>query len=149
MLLRDICTVDVVCCGPDTSAVDAARLMRERHVGDLVVVGDPDDGRAPIGIVTDRDLALGVLGEGLDAGTTKLSALLHHPVVIAKDTEDRSAIIERMRTHGVRRVPVVDEHGKVVGIITLDDLLRLCIRDANNLLEAIDKGQSRERHLRR
>jgi len=149
MLLKDICTVDVVCCGPDTRAAEAARLMRERHVGDLVVVSDPASGRSPLGIVTDRDLTIEVMATGLDAGTTRLSSLIHRPLVIAKESDDRTEVLERMRTHGVRRVPVVDEHGTVVGIITFDDLLKLFVNDAHALLQVMERGQSREKHTRR
>jgi len=149
MLLKDICTVDVVCCGAQTRVVEAARLMRERHVGDLVVVDDVEAGRSPLGVVTDRDLTVEVLGKGLDPGTTVVSAIMHKPVVVANESEDRTQVLERMRAHGVRRVPIVDKHGAVVGIITLDDLLRLVIADASSLLQVMDRGQSRERHSRR
>jgi CBS domain-containing protein len=149
MLLKDIYTPDAVCCGPQTHALDAARLMRHKHVGDLVVVDDPNDARTPLGVVTDRDLVVEVLGNGLDPATTTLASLMHTPVVIAKETDDTSQVIERMRMHGVRRVPVVNDQGAVVGIITLADLLRAFVTDANALLDVVAKGQQHERRSRR
>jgi CBS domain-containing protein len=149
MLLKDVCTVDVICCSGATRASEAAQLMRERHVGDLVVVADPESDRSPLGIITDRDLVVEVLAKGADPGRTTLASLMHRPVVVAQETEDTSEVVERMRAHGVRRVPVVDRHGAVVGIVTLDDLLRLFIRGAGKLLEVIEKEQSHERHSRR
>jgi CBS domain-containing protein len=144
-----VCTPDVVCCGAQTRAVEAARLMRQKHVGDLVVVDDPKGECTPLGVVTDRDLAVEILGTGLDPAATTVASLIHAPVVIANETEDTSQVIERMRTHGVRRVPVVNDRGSVVGIITLDDLLRLLVTDASTLLEIMAKGQKRELRLRR
>lgn len=149
MLLKDVFTVDVVCCGAGTSVADAARLMREKHVGDVVVVADADKNRTALGVVTDRDLALEVLGRGLDPTHTTLDSIMHKPVVLARESEDTAEVLERMRTQGVRRVPVVDAHGAVIGIITLDDILRLLIGDANALLQVMDKAQSHERHARR
>jgi len=124
MLLRDACTPDVVCCGPQTRVTEAAHLMRQRHVGDLVVVDDPDGDRIPLGVVTDRDIVVEVLGNDLDPGRTKLTDIMRTPVVIAAETEDTMQVIERMRMHGVRRIPVVGDGGKLVGVVTLDDLLK-------------------------
>jgi len=149
MLLKDICTPAVVCCGMQTTALDAARLMRQQHVGDLVVVDDPQHEGVPLGIVTDRDLAVEILGNGLDPATTRVGSLMRTPIVIADESEDSSQVIERMRKHGVRRVPVVNHDGQSVGIITLDDLLRLFVSDAGALLEIITKGRTNEQRSRR
>jgi CBS domain-containing protein len=149
MILKEFCTVDVVCCSGSTRVVEAARLMREKHVGDLIVVSDTGDGRFPMGIVTDRDIAVEVLGNGLDPSMTLLSSMVRTPLVIAQESEDSSQAIERMRTHGVRRLPIVDGQGFVVGIVTLDDLLRLLVADADALLQIMEKGQARERRTRR
>jgi CBS domain-containing protein len=149
MLLKEMCTSDVVCCRPQTSALDAARLMRHRHVGDVVVVDDPEQQRVPLGVVTDRDLVIEVLGNDRDAAATTLSALVRTPVVIARDSEDASAVIERMRTHGVRRIPVVDERGALVGIVTLDDLLKALVSEMHTLLETETRAQRREQSVRR
>ena len=149
MLLKDMCTVDVVTSGPQSTAADAARLMRHKHVGDIVVVAESDDGRTPIGIVTDRDIAVEVVARGLDQATTPLSALIHPPVVIAEESEDTTAVIARMRANGVRRMPVVDRHGDVVGIVSLDDFLALLVADAGALLDTMKTGRQHEQRVRR
>jgi CBS domain-containing protein len=149
MLLKDLCTPDAVCCGAQTTVRDAARLMRSKHVGDLIIVGYPERDRVPIGVITDRDLALEVIGNDLDAATATVSHLVRQPVVIANEEEDTSVALERMRVHGVRRIPVVDREGAAVGIITLDDLLRVFVRDASTLLEVMSTQQSREKRERR
>ncbi len=149
MLLKEACTANVVSCGPQTTVLQAASLMRHRHVGDLVVVDDPQDEGIPLGIVTDRDIVVEVLGNGLDPAKTTVGSLMRTPVVIAHESEDTTQVIARMHTHGVRRLPVVAREGEVVGIITLDDLLRLFVADANSLLGIMIKEQSNEQHSRR
>jgi CBS domain-containing protein len=149
MLVKDVCTMDVVCCDRHMRVSEAARLMRHHHVGDIVVIDDPTEGRTPIGLVTDRDLVLDVLGTGLDPGTTEMASLVHRTLVVAHESEDTAQALARMREHGVRRIPVVNNQGAVVGIVTLDDLLRLLVTDANALLEVITKGQHQEHRTRR
>src|ERR1017187_10432853 len=146
MLLKEICSPNVVCCGAQTSVLEAARLMRQKHVGDVVVVDDPHEEGIPLGIVTDRDLVLEVLGDGLDPSTTPLGSLMRTPVVIAHESEDTAQVLERMRAHGVRRIPVVAHEGETVGIITLDDLLRLFVADASALLAIMMQGRTNEQH---
>ena len=149
MLLKSICTPDVVCCAPTTSALAAAALMREKHTGDLVVVDDPKQDRVPLGIVTDRDIVVEVLANALDPAATMVSSLLRTPVVVAHENEDTSDALERMRTHGVRRIPVLDDEGRLVGIVTLDDVLKLLAADINTLVEIVGREQGREHRLRR
>ena len=149
MLLKEACMPDVVYCGPDTNVVEAAHLMRRKHVGDLIVVEDPQGDRIPLGVITDRDLVVEVLARDLDPATTKLVDIMRTPVVVAAETEDTAQVVERMRAHGVRRIPVVGKGGGLVGVITLDDLLKQFSADANALLDVVVKGQSHEHRARR
>ncbi len=149
MLLKEICTPDVVQCTPETTALALARLMRERHVGDVVVVEDAQGDRTPIGVVTDRDIVVEVLGRERDPAKISAREIMRKPVVIARTTEDAAQAIERMRAHGVRRIPVMDEQGKLSGIVCLDDLLKLLAADAGALADIISREQDRERRIRR
>ena len=114
-----------------------------------MVVDDPREEGVPLGIITDRDLVVEVLSNGLDPAKTTVGSLVRKPVVIAYETEDTSQLLERMRAHGVRRVPVVANEGEVVGIVTLDDLLRLFVSDASALLDIMTKARANEQHARR
>lgn len=149
MLLKEICTPDVVHCAPETTALALARLMREHHVGDVVVVEDADSDQTPVGVVTDRDLVVEVLGRERDPARVSAREIMRKPVVIARTTEDASQAVERMKAHGVRRIPVMDERRKLAGIVCLDDLLKLLAADAGALVDIISREQDREHRNRR
>lgn len=105
--------------------LDAVRRMREEHVGALVVVDDKDDLRIPVGVLTDRDVVVGVFAKDVAHITTlEVGDVMTPDPVTATDDEDVGDVLRRMRTFGVRRVPVVDgESGDLRGIMTLDDAL--------------------------
>lgn len=149
MKLKDICTLDVACCTPTATIVEAARTMRQHHTGNLIVVDAADEDRVPAGIVTDRDIVVQVLAQGLDPARTAVRDVMVRDLVIADESEDSSTALERMRAHGVRRIPVVGERGGLVGIVALDDILRLHAEEAASLLQVVSKGQRQESRLRR
>jgi CBS domain-containing protein len=149
MLLSEICTPDVVYCSADSTALAAARLMRERHVGDVVVVDEPNGAQTPIGVVTDRDIVVEVIAKEQDPAKVTVREIMRTPVVVAHATEDVSAAIERMKAHGVRRIPVMGESQRLVGILCLDDLLRQMVADAGALVDIVSHEQSREHRTRR
>ena len=149
MLVKDICTLDIASCGRADSILEAARRMRACHTGDLVVVDDPNSERAPVGILTDRDIVIEVLACGLDPATTPVSQVMSTKLVIAGASEDVTEAVERMRLHGVRRLPVVDHGGTLVGILTLDDMLTLHADRAQTLAAIVSKEQNHERRVRR
>lgn len=115
---------NVVCALRDTTAAEAARLMRTNHVGDLVVVDAIEGERRPIGVVTDRDIVVEIVSAGLDAAKVTLGELLLRPLVTVDESTGYADTIRLMAAKGVRRMPVVRADGVLVGIITLDDLLR-------------------------
>jgi CBS domain-containing protein len=149
MILKEFCTPDVVCCGPATTVQMAAVLMRQRHTGDLVIVDDIEQDKVPLGILTDRDIVVEVLAQDLDPAMTTVRSILRTPVVIAHEDEDVSEALERMRVHGVRRLPVVASSGKLMGIVTLDDILKLICTDIGTLVDIVAREQGREHRSRR
>ncbi|MDE2093395.1 MAG: CBS domain-containing protein [Burkholderiales bacterium] len=149
MLVKDICTLDAVSCGRDTNILEAARLMRLHHTGDLIIVDDPQGDRTPVGIVTDRDIVVEVLAAERDPATTRVSGIMPARLVIASAAEDVAEAVERMRLHGVRRLPVVDHDGSLLGIVTLDDILTLHAEQAATLAAIVAKEQTREQRSRR
>jgi CBS domain-containing protein len=90
-----------------------------------------------------------VLANGLNPATTAVRSLLRTPIVIAHEDEDASEALERMRTHGIRRLPIVGSEGKLAGVITLDDILKLVAADINALVEIVGRERDLEQRLRR
>jgi len=149
MQLSSFCMLDVACCSPRTTALEAAHLMRKKHTGDLVVIDDDEQKPSPLGIITDRDIVVEVLAKGLDPAITTVGSVIRKPVVIAEEGEDSSQVLQRMRTHGVRRIPVVGIGGKLVGIVTVDDMLKRLAADAAMLMEVVSLEQAQEIRARR
>lgn len=149
MQLKDICTTDVVFCERKMTLVQAAQVMRTRHVGNIVVVDDASDECVPVGMVTDRDIVVKALGNELDTSRVTVDQIMHAPVIVGQANEDVSDAIARMRTHNVRRLPVVGALGKLIGIVALDDLMRLLVNDTSSLLNVIAGEQDRERRTLR
>lgn len=149
MLLKEVCVLEPVSCSRETRISEAAQMMRQHHCGDLVVVDDPRGDCVPAGILTDRDIVVEVLAKGLDAATTTVADVMTRTLAIALDTDDTSVAVERMHTHGVRRLPVVNHAGGLVGIYTLDDALRLNATRALELIGIAAKGREHERRTRR
>jgi CBS domain-containing protein len=117
MQIREIMTEAVVTAAPDTPAQEIAALMRDRNVGSVVLL---DGSGRPCGMVTDRDLAIDVLAEGVDPGTpAELCATA--PVVSGEADMELDEAAALMVSHRIRRLPVLDS-GALVGIVTLDDI---------------------------
>lgn len=119
----DLCTRQVVVAPPSLSVDEAARMMRERHVGCIVVVEQGDGGRLPIGILTDRDIVLAVVAKDADAKTLRIGDVMTATVASVRETDTLYDVLSIMRSRGVRRVPVTGPHGVLAGILTMDDVL--------------------------
>ena len=119
----DLCTRQVVVAPPSLSVDEAARLMRERHVGCLVVVEQGDGGRLPSGILTDRDIVTAVVARDVDAKSLRVGDVMTATVASVRESDTLYDVLSTMRSRGVRRVPVTGPHGTLAGILTLDDVL--------------------------
>jgi CBS domain-containing protein len=116
----EIMTPDPVCCSPDATVRHAAELMKAEDVGPLPVV-EVESGQL-VGIVTDRDLVLNVLAAGRDPGKTKVSEAMTSDPVRCKSDEALEDALEKMSMYQVRRLPVVDDQGRIIGIIAQADI---------------------------
>ena len=125
MKAGEFCNRDVVTATRETSILDAARLMRDHHVGCLIIVEAGGGSVEPVGILTDRDIVLEVIAEGVPLDAVSTGDIM--TFALLKVTEDESVFetAQRMRARGVRRVPVISTAGALAGIIALDDILQL------------------------
>jgi CBS domain-containing protein len=122
MSVGRICTREVDVATADEAIWRAAERMHQRSVGTLVVVDESQD---PIGVITDRDLVVRVLADRKDPEETLVGDVMsRRPATALEDTPIEIAL-ERMAAGGFRRMPVVDHSGKLVGLVTLDDILLL------------------------
>jgi CBS domain-containing protein len=143
MKTGEACNRTVIVVDRDTSLGEAASLMREHHVGSLVVV-EKGDGRVPVGIVTDRDMVVEVFATDLDHRTIKVGEIMGATLVTAREEDDSLDTLKLMRANGVRRIPVVTAKGELAGIITVDDLLEIVAEQLDDIVRAIGNEQSRE-----
>ena len=144
MAVGEICNREVVITEKTLSVVDAAQLMRKHHVGDLVVVDEKGGRKHPVGIVTDRDIVVEVVAAGVNADALKVGDIMGPEVATVREGEGLFEALRFMRDKGVRRMPVVDRDGGLVGILTLDDLLTLLAEEMTELAKLVSHERQRE-----
>ena len=144
MRVGEICIRDVVCADRDTPVQEAARLMRSHHVGNVLVVENGARGRTPVGIVTDRDIAVGVVAVGVAASGLTVGELMGGDLITIPEDQGIFETAEQMQRHGIRRLPVVDRQGLLVGMITVDDLLDFLTMHLSELSRAIARERRKE-----
>lgn len=118
---------------PTASVQSVAAIMHDRDVGSVMIV----EGRRPLGIVTDRDLVLRLVRQGRDPAKTPVREVMSQPLVLGHDELDCLEAATRMREHHLRRLPIVDGAGALVGIVTFDDLVHHVGRESQELSEII------------
>ena len=149
MKIGEICTREVVCTAVDTPVAAAAKLMRQYHMGDVIVTRNDGDKRTPLGIVTDRDIVLGVIAPELAPDTITVGDIMGQELTTASEHEDVFDVIQRMRDKGVRRMPIVDIDGALAGIVFIDDVLEVLAEEITELARLISREQMHERQTRR
>jgi CBS domain-containing protein len=149
MRIKEICSRVVVVAEPHTDLREAARMMRDHHVGALVVVEKRDDGTRPVGIVTDRDIVVEVVAAtGVTPESLTVRDVMSSDLVLARETDGVFEAVERMQDSGTRRLPVVAADGVLVGILTLDDVLRMIAGEMTALAIAAQRSLTRETRTR-
>lgn len=148
MSIGTICNREVVIVGKNDTLLEAAKLMREYHVGDVVVVEERNGRRYPVGILTDRDIVVELVAKEVDFNALAVGDVISRDVSLAKEKDDVVDTIKFMRQKSVRRLPVVDELGALIGIVTLDDLIDLIAEQLKDLAVLIGKQQLVEKKFR-
>ena len=138
------CTREVVITKPETEIRAAAKLMRECHVGDLVVVEHKDNENIPVGILTDRDLVVEVLALDLNPETVTVADIMSFEPVTVSVEAGLFEALEQMRAKGIRRLLVVNKRGGLEGILTADDVLELMGEAVGDLLALIKRERTNE-----
>jgi CBS domain-containing protein len=158
MLVGNLCKRDVVTIQRRHGVVEAARRMRERRIGELVVLAEEHD--APVGVLTDYDLVAGILGKSVETdrdvvvsilakdaahlAELEVGDVLTSEVVTAREDEDLNDVLHRMQLHSLRRIPVVNQTGSLVGIFALDDILGLVAGDMASVVALVQRHREHE-----
>ena len=141
--LKDFATTVVAVVEPDASAMAAAQLMRLHHIGALVVV-DAKEKTRPVGMLTDRDLVLSLMAEGLDPLVFTVGDIMSVELVLANGEMDAMDAVQLMRTNRLRRLIIVDDAGQLSGIVTMEDVLEFLTRELANLAAGVIGARDRE-----
>ena len=140
MAVHEVATITA-----DQSICACALQMRLDHVGSLVVV---DENQTPLGMITDRDIAIEVVARKLNPEQLTVKDIMTSPVVTATPNESMVVALARMREFGVRRLPIVDEQGKLVGVISNSNLVEELSGLLDSLVRNIHSSKTREVALR-
>jgi len=144
MRISEICNRETIVVEGTSNLLEAAQTMRHHHVGSVVVVDRAGPEAKPIGILTDRDLVVEVLAAEVAPETITVKDVMSSDLVVAHEEDDLWETIQRIRTKGIRRLPVVNKKGFLVGIVTVDDVLELLAEAFNDLAALVRRGQRRE-----
>jgi len=148
MTLKTLCNREVLVAAKDDSILEAAKLMREYHAGDLIIVEERNGSRYPVGIVTDRDIVIELIAKEIAPDSVTVGDLMCRDLVLAREHDNLFDAIKLMRQKGIRRLPVVDQNGALVGIITADDLIELIAEQLRDIAGLIGREQALEQQSR-
>lgn len=136
MRIQDIMTKDPSCVTPDASVREAAQVMKREDVG-IVPVIEGQSGRKLVGVVTDRDIAIRCIADGKDGTCRVRDVMSTDDIATCHENDDVENLMDAMRTEKVRRIPIVDERGSLVGIVSQADVL-LRTTDMNRATETVE-----------
>lgn len=142
MTVGEIGTRAVITADPEETLIEAARRMRDRHVGALVVV---DGAGRPVGILTDRDIVVSAVAQSADRiEALRVADVMSRDVVTALSLEDAADALKRMRSLGIRRLPLVSGDGRLTSIVTFDDLLNHLVGEMRDMTALVGAERRRE-----
>jgi CBS domain-containing protein len=148
MKAGELCNREVVTATRGMSILDAARLMRDYHVGSLIIVESTENRKEAVGILTDRDIVIEVIAEAVGLDEVTIGDVMSYALLKVSDEESVFETAQRMRARGVRRVPVISGTGELVGILALDDILSLLSEELSLLTKVTSRESEQEKKKR-
>ena len=144
MTAGEYCNREVVITGQDVSVTEAAMLMKQHHVGDLVVVEKQGEKTLPIGIITDRDIVIEVIAKKADPDSLMIKDIMSTGLITVEEKEALLDTLALMQNQGVRRIMVVDAQGSLQGLLSADDAIELIAEAMNNLTKLVKREITHE-----
>ena len=148
MKIGELCNRVVIYVHDDEPVRHVAEMMRRYHVGNVVVIQFGDKEQKPVGIVTDRDIVVEVIAQGVDPDEITAGDIMSENLLLACEDEEVMDVVEAMRKKGIRRVPVVDVDGTLVGVLALDDLLQIFASGISAMADIVGTQRHQESRLR-
>ncbi len=149
MSVREFCNRQVVITSPDSDIVSVAKLMRQYHVGDVVIVEDKaEEAKKPLGIITDRDLVIELMAKEVALDSVTIGDVMSYELITCRESDGIWETLQRMNSKGIRRMVVVNDEGNLVGILTVDDLLELFAEEMTTLAKVTLGQQAKERRYK-
>jgi signal-transduction protein with cAMP-binding, CBS, and nucleotidyltransferase domain len=148
MKAGELCNREVVTANREMGILDAARLMRDYHVGSLIIVETIENRIEPVGILTDRDIVIEVIAEDVKLDEVTIGDVMSYALLKVSEEESVFETAQRMRARGVRRVPVISSLGALVGILALDDILTLLSEELSLLTRVSSRESEQEKKKR-
>ncbi|HYA13001.1 MAG TPA: CBS domain-containing protein [Syntrophales bacterium] len=149
MPIGEICNREVVIVNRKSSILEAAKLMREYHVGDVVVTEEKEGQVIPVGILTDRDIVVELIAKDVPVDSVFVEEVMSSDLAAIQENRGIWDTIQCMRVKGVRRVVVMNDKGALVGILSIDDLLELLSGELSDLVRLVIREQDREKEVRK
>jgi CBS domain-containing protein len=149
MNIGELCNREAVFAYREMGLVEAARLMREHHVGSLVVVVDRLSEHVPVGMITDRDIVVAAVAKEVDPRTLTVGDVMSAGALAVREQDGITDALRMMREKGVRRLPVVSRSGALAGIVTIDDVLELVAEEMEAFVHTLRSERVRETRVRR
>jgi len=133
MTVGKFCNREVIIAEKSSTATEVAKLMRQHHVGDVVIVDSKGGKAKPIGILTDRDIVIELIACDVAPDSVSARDVMSYELVTAREEDSIWDTLQKMRAKGIRRIPVVNDGGELEGILSVDDLLELFAEELNLL----------------
>lgn len=149
MPVGEFCNRQVVIASQESDIVGVAKLMREHHVGDVVIVqGREGEAQIPRGIITDRDLVIELLALEVPPDSVTVGDIMSYELITCLESDGLWDVLKRMQSREIRRMVVVNDAGGLIGILTVDDLLELLAEEMTALAKLTMGQQAREKRRR-
>lgn len=146
MKVGSLCNQKIICARKDETVLTAARRMRDHHVGSLVVIDGEDDHCVPTGILTDRDIVVSVIARDVEhLPKLLIGDIMTRKPIIAIADDEVSEVVKTMRRHRIRRLPVVDAEGCLLGIVSFDDIVEHLAEQLGNMAQTVSRQPRAER----
>lgn len=148
MPVGEICNREVVIVNKKESITEMAKLMRNHHVGDVVVVEEKDGRVVPVGIITDRDIVIELIAKEVPLDSVFAEDVMSSDLVSIQENQGIWDSIQCMRGKGIRRIVVTGEKGNLIGILSSDDLIDLLSSELSDVVKTFIREQTKEKETK-